>query len=49
MGIGITASETQQALAFAFDDRDDLIQHPCGSLGAFDDILAVPMRAPSEV
>ena len=49
MCIGITASETQQALAFAFDDRDDLVQHPCWSLGAFDDIFAIPMRAPSKV
>ena len=49
MCVGITASETQLALAFTFDNWDDLIQHPCGSLGAFDDILAVPMRAPSEV
>jgi hypothetical protein len=49
MGIGVTASETQQALAFAFDDRDDLVQHPCWSLGTFDDILAVPMGAPSEI
>jgi hypothetical protein len=49
MGIGITASETQKALAFAFNDRDDLVQHPCRSLRAFDDILAVSVRAPSEV
>jgi hypothetical protein len=49
MGIRITASETQKALAFAFDDRDDLVQHPCWSLGAFDDIFTVPVRAPSEV
>lgn len=49
MGIGVAASETQLALAFAFDNGDDLVQHPCRSLRAFDDVLAVPVRAPSEV
>jgi len=49
MGIGITATETQLALAFALDNRDDLVQHPCWSLGAFDNIFAVPVRAPTEV
>jgi hypothetical protein len=49
VGVGITASETQLALAFAFNNWDDLVQHPCRSLRAFDDIFAIPMGAPSEV
>ena len=49
MCVGIAATETQLALAFALDNRDDLVQHPCWSLGAFDNIFTVPVRAPSEV
>ena len=40
--------ETQLATVFAYDDRDELIEHSRWSLRAFDDKFAARMRTPPQ-
>jgi hypothetical protein len=49
MCIGITASETQEAFTFTFDDRDDLAEHACGGLGTFNNVFTVAMWTPAKI
>lgn len=42
------APEAELAIATTLDDRDDLAQHPRGSLCRLDGILAVRMGTPSK-
>ena len=49
MCIGVTATKTHWSIAFTVDNRDNLVQHTCWGLRAFDDIFAVAMWTPTKV